>query len=110
MHQRQRPRLKLGEAADRRAHARVEGGILEHVLRRDRRPDNIAIDRLGVVAELGEKIAAQKGSGQLLVNYARIPAVRGVRRVEEADTLAAAEFDDLAVLELARRAIRVIVE
>jgi hypothetical protein len=34
---------EIGEAADRRAHAGVEAGILEHVLRGDRRPDNIAV-------------------------------------------------------------------
>ena len=43
MHECQCVRREIGEAADRRAHAGIEAGILEHILRGDRRPDNIAV-------------------------------------------------------------------
>ena len=43
VHQRERARRELGEAADRRAHAGIEAGIAEQVLRRDRRADDVAL-------------------------------------------------------------------
>ena len=51
----------------------------------------------GPSAELGEQVAAHQGVRRLLVQHAGVPAVRGVRRVDEADALAAAEVDRLAV-------------
>src|SRR5262245_27123219 len=58
VHECQRARLELGEAADGRAHGGIEGGVLEHVLGSDRRPDNIAVGQCTVVAKLGEQVAA----------------------------------------------------
>ena len=110
MHQRERARRELGEAADRRAHAGVEAGILEQVLRRDRRPDDVALGQRRAVAELGEQVAAQQGPRRLLVQHAGVPAMRRMRRVDEADALAAAEVDHFAVLQHARRAVGEVVE
>jgi len=50
VHQRQRAWRELGEAADGRAHVRVERGILEQVLRHDRRSDHVALRQRRAVA------------------------------------------------------------
>ena len=58
---------EIGEAADRRAHAGTEARILEHVLRDDRRPHNIAVGQRTVIAKLGEQVAAHQSARRLLV-------------------------------------------
>jgi hypothetical protein len=97
MHQRQRAWRVLRQAADRRTHGRVEGGILEQILRRDRRPYNIAMCDRRPVAELREQISTQQRAGRFLDHHAGVPAMRRMRRVDIAHTLATAEIDHLAV-------------
>ena len=47
---------------------------------------------------------------RLLVQHARVPAMRGMRRIDVAHALAAAEVDGLSVVEHARRAVRHVVQ
>src|SRR5262249_47728692 len=75
---------EIGEAADRGAPPGIEARILEHVLRGDRRPDNIAVGQRTVIAKLGEQVAAHQSARRLLVEHAGVPAMRDVRRVDAA--------------------------
>src|SRR5262245_1795453 len=110
MHERQRARRELAEAADGRAHAGIEAGIPEQVFRGDRRPDSIAVGQCLPVPALGVQVAAQQGARGCLVDHGGIPAMRGGRRSDETDALAAPEVDNFAVLQYAWGTIREVVE
>ena len=110
VHQRQRARREAGKAAERRPHPGVEARVAEEVLAGDRRSDHVAGGQRRPVAELGEEVAAHQRAGRLLVEHAGVPAMRGVRGVDEADALAAAEVDHLAVAEHARRPVGEVVQ
>jgi hypothetical protein len=56
MHERQRSRLELGEAADRGTHGRTERRVPEQVLSCDGRANHVAMGQRRVVAKLGEKV------------------------------------------------------
>ena len=74
MHERQGARRELRQLPDGPAHARVETGIVEHVLGRDGWPDNVALGQRCIIAELGEQVAAQQRSGNLFVPNAGFPS------------------------------------
>ena len=81
--------------------AGADAGGVEHLFRGDRGADDIAAGQRRPIAEMAEKIAAQQRAGRLLVEHARFPAMRHVRRVDIAHALAA-EVEHLAIVQGAR--------
>ncbi len=74
-----------------------------------RGPHDVAAGHRRRIAHVGEEIAGEQRAGGLLVEQARVPAVRHVRGVEAAHA-AAAQVEDLVVGERARGPRRLIVE
>src|SRR4029077_19465461 len=82
---------------------------MKHLLRSERGPDDIIISKRRSVAGVGKEIATKKGLGRLLKNDPRFPVVRNVWRID-VPNLFAAEINDLAVGQLARRSIAQVIE
>ena len=77
---------------------------MEQLFRRERGPDDVGVGDGRSVACMGEEITAKERAGGFLEQNARLPVVRDVRRIDMPDALAA-EIDDRAVGQLARRSI-----
>ena len=71
--------------------------------------DDVVVRERRAVAERGEEIAREQRARRLLVQHHGVPAVRYVRRSQEAYPFAA-DVENLAVFERARRARRLISE
>src|SRR3984957_11952705 len=110
MHEGERAGGKRCEAADRGSHAWIETRIVEQVLRCDRGTDDVPRSQGGPVAELGEKVAAEKRARTFLVQDPSVPSVWDVRRVNIADPLSAAEVDDFVIGQNSRRPVGHVVE
>ena len=101
VHQRQRAWRQRCERTDRRPSP--GSGWSTGTGPRRRSPDRRCRPRSAPGhCQLGEQVAAQQGSGRLLMDDAGIPAVRSVRGIDVADPLAA-DVDHLAVCQHARR-------
>ena len=81
--------LRLGQAADRGRGLRGETGRAEHVLGLSGRADQVAGGEGRSVPNLGEEVAAEQGSGGLLVDHVGVPAVGNMGGVDAADAPAA---------------------
>ena len=81
MHERQGPRLEVGEPPERRRRVGGEAGGAEHVLGGERRADQVGVvHERRAVADLGEEVAAEQRAGGLVEEHLRLPAVGHVRR------------------------------
>ena len=85
MHDGERGRIELGEAADGGRRLRCETARAEQVLGLDGRVDEVVPRQRRPVSDLGEQVTAEQGAGGLLVEDVGIPPVGDVWCVDAAD-------------------------